>query len=197
MIILAWIFVSQVLVGNSYGQDASTESLHFHLDCREQSQDCIELPEWDSGDRMVRLEKAPQMSITKADIKHAEFGQSEFGGGAPRPLQLRLHEESARKLGEITTAHIQRSLVVVANDKVILNAVIMSPITEGNLTISPGASGEENSPFQKISWLNQMAEKEATKTESTQSTKKVVYFALGLLLILGSMVFAFLRDKKD
>jgi len=171
---------------------AEEGKLEFHAGCYPTSNDCIEF-QFSSGDgKTVLAKKEPEMTLSQSEISEAEMVTGEYG---QEQLQLRFGKPAAEKFGQITGANIGKQLVVVANGKVLIAPNIQQAITGGGIVISAGM-GDGNKYLDGLPWLKKMAEEKKASRESWSLFSVGSFVVLGLLLVGGSIYFAFFR-KRD
>jgi hypothetical protein len=172
---------------------ADEGKIDFHVGCYPASSDCIEF-QFSSGDgKTVLAKKDPEMTLSQGEISEAEMVKGEYG---QEQLQLRFEKAAAEKFGQVTGANIGKQLVVVANGKALIAPNIQQAITGGSIVISAGI-GDGNKYLDGLPWLKKMAEEKKASRESWSLFSIVSFIVLGLLLIGGSIYFAFFRKRAS
>lgn len=177
-----------VCVSQAYADESK---IHFHVGCYPASSDCIEF-QFSSGDgKTVLAKKEPELTLSQADISEAEMETGEYG---QEQLQLRFEKSAAEKFGQITGTNIGKQLVVVANNTALIAPNIQQAITGGSIVISAGI-GDGNKYLDGLPWLKKMAEDKKVTRKGWSLFSIVSFILLGLLLIGGSIYFAFFRRR--
>ena len=172
---------------------ADESKIDFHVSCYPASNDCIEF-QFASGDaKTVLAKKDPEMTLSQAEISEAEMVTGEYG---QEQLQLRFEKAAAEKFGQVTGANIGKQLVVIANGKALIAPNIQQAITGGSIVISAGID-DGNKYLDGLPWLKKMAEEKKANRESWSLFSIISFIALGLLLIGGSIYFAFFRNRAS
>jgi hypothetical protein len=74
----------------------------------------------------------PEVAVSNGDIRGAKAALDEVGGPA---VTLELSETGTRKLQAVTSANLQKRLVILVDGKVLLAPVIQSPVTDPGVQI--------------------------------------------------------------
>ena len=85
-----------------------------------------------TGDYPSTLYLHPEVAVGNNDIRGAKAALDEFGG---RAVSLELSESGLRKLQAVTSANLQKRLVILVDGKVLLSPVIQSPVTDPTVQI--------------------------------------------------------------
>lgn len=165
--------------------------ISLHLGCDQVTSDCVEFQFSSGEEKTVLAKKDPEMTLSQTEISEAEFLTNQHG---QEQLLLRLEKAAAEKFGQVTGANIRKQLIIVANGKAIFDPHIHEAITGGSIVISSGV-GDRSQYFDGLPWLKKMAEDKRASREGLSRFSIVSFIALGLLLIGGSIYFAFFRRK--
>ena len=184
------IYVLSVIV-LSFGQSAfADEGLGLHLSCYPASSDCIEMKL--SGTETVTAKREPEMILTQSEVQEARMTKGQFG---EEVLHLTMKSEAAEKFAQITGNNVGKQLVVVAGGKALIAPVIQTAITGGSVMLSTGLN-KENNYLESLPWLKQMTEEKEVSEQRLGTLSIASYLALGVLLIGGSVYFAFFRGRR-
>lgn len=172
---------------------ANESEISFYVGCSPVSDDCIELQYASKIEGKMMVQPSPVLTLNRSDISHAEFVASEFG---PKQLQLRLERQAAEQFAQVTGSVIGKQLAVVANGKIIVAPMIQEPITSGGFVVTAGFNSSDDF-LNEIPWLKKMAEDKTESRENWSLVLIISFIAIGLLLILGTIYFAFFRKQKS
>lgn len=170
---------------------AAEESLAFHVSCAPVSADCIEMQLDSQPGETIAVTREPEMVISQSDLKEAEKVTGQFG---EEQLQLKLKSGPAEKFGQITGNNIGKQLAFVAGGKVLIAPTIQAAITSGDMVMSVGV-GSGKQYLERLPWLKKMTEDNKVEAQALSTVSIVSYIALGVLLLGGSVYFAFFRGR--
>lgn len=168
---------------------AESEPIAFHLGCTPDSKDCIELPYPSGFVGTIRVKREPEMTVGPADVEEAEARKGELGR---EQIHLRLKGEPAEKFAKLTGNNRHSELVIVAGGTALSAPVIQEAITAGSFSISVGRGGDTQY-LDKLPWLKKMSEEKQAREQRLGMISITSYIALGLILLGGSLYFAFFR----
>lgn len=181
-------------VGIYVGQVFAVESqMAFHQNCYPVSSECIDIPFPSDASERILVKKNPEMTISPNDIVRAEFSKDEFGLDQ---LFLHLEKSAGDKFAQVTENSIGKKLVVVVNDKAIFAPEIQQAITGGNVSLKSGF-GKGYEYLKDLPWLKAMAEEGTASRESWSLFSLVSFIVLGILILGGSIFFAFFSKKSS
>ena len=184
-----FIVLSLMIAAQAWGTPANgDENLAFHVQCFEVSETCVETEaEPNSEPRTIRINKNPDMVLSKADISYARISSDEYDRPA---LALQLNPEATVKLAAITSANITKRLAVFAGSTFIMAPNIQSAITEGSLQVS---MSQDVNLLDRVPWLKQMTTEAQVTARRQNTAASVIYVIVGLGVIGGALYFAFFR----
>lgn len=151
--------------------------------------DCIEFPTAEGG--ITRLQPDVKMTLQESDM--AEFYLSMNQYDQPN-LSMNLHDEAASRLAELTTNHVGEDLAMVVEGKVVTEARIVSPITQGRVQMNPGAGKQ---PFwEKVPWM--MEKLGQVKADDHAATRRNygLYIGAATALLVGAAAYLLMGRRR-
>jgi preprotein translocase subunit SecD len=86
-----------------------------------------------TGDYPPTLYLHPEVAVSNGDIRGAKAAPDDVGLPA---VSLELSESGSRRLQTVTSANLQKRLVILVDGKVLLAPVIQSPVTDATVQIA-------------------------------------------------------------
>jgi len=174
----------------AYPTFAQIDEILFYLDCPYNATDCIEIPYADKPESKIKVSNKVEMGITDVNISDAKLSKNEYGLDE---LNLTLAPPFRKRFAEITENNIGRILVVVAGGKAIIAPQIKSKIDSDSLVITGGATGVD---LAHMPWVKQKVDETQAREKLQSQMYLLIYTSIGLLVLGGSVYFAFFSKKR-
>jgi hypothetical protein len=175
----------------------AAEEITFHLECKQTSQDCMELT--DIYDKKIQVQKLPAFVLPKEQIFNATLSDDHVISGM-KVLALTMGEEKRQEFAQLTRMNIGRSLAIVVNNRIENMPMIRDQIQGGKIQISlapPNVPGGSD-VIEKTPWLAELIDNSSGSSSGIKFDIKYLYFGLGgLLVLILILTFLYTRNKKQ
>jgi hypothetical protein len=176
------IFASFVLVLALLGSATADDSLYLHFECSP-GQKCIELAYDNGGTESVLA--TPAQVLGRADIKSASV---QMGTDGRKALNIELGKEAAEQFEKITGENINKKLMVVLDNKILIAPTVREPISVGKIMIS----GNRGLFWEKVPWLQDLIK----DSYSVSGRSVMIYAIIALAISISAFVFILLPRMR-
>jgi hypothetical protein len=146
---------------------------------------CVDFPKMDGG--TTRIQPDVKMVIQEADLKEFDLVRDTF---VQQSLSIALNADASSQLAELTREHVGHGLALVVDGQVISEPSISTPIQNGQFHLTAGSTSNE--PFwEKVPWMKAKLAKTQAETAKESSRNLGIYVVAALVLLGGSLAYAF------